>query len=233
MNAKYRNDVISRIFRMGHKLGHSSLYCELEGFDPPGVTWQKRKALRKKLVHSLHRALLTQKVSASDGPPAPEGEWKQLMVPGDRPQHSLATISMAHCSVMGGFVFSFDKSRSIGFDMELAERVNDKVIGRIATQEEREQAPDRAFLWTAKEASFKCLKWDKGVILPGQCRIFDWTEFGDEAWLFSFSSSKIRGRGGAFQMAGLAFAYAQVEGPAHPAHQKQPTQVTRDLFQKG
>ena len=259
MRKKHRNNITSLIYKISHKLGHPSLYCELEYFDPVGVTWQKRKALRARLAHSLQKALLKPK-AASRSALAPssekskgnifhsskEREWQSLTIPGGCPVHSLASISIAHCPVMGGFVFSLDKNLSIGLDIELVNRVSHKVVRRIADEKEQKQAPDRVFLWTAKEASFKCLTWDKGVILPSHCRIFDWVKF-NKAWLFSFSFSRklnmrnkenkgsslgsaakkhcnnasgIRGFGGAFQIAGLAFAYAQVDWRSQPAHQK-------------
>ena len=136
-------------------------------------------------------------------------QWNELLKPGARPVHSQAVMSIAHCPFMGGFVFSFNTDISLGLDIEIADRVSDKVIHRIATAEEVQQAPSKALLWTAKEASFKCLGVDKTSILPIYCDIYDWIGW-ESAYLFSFSYKGQKGRGGGFRVEQLAFAYAQL-----------------------
>ena len=256
MRPKYRESIPSQIFQIGHKLGHPSLYCEIRHFACHVVTWEKRKALRKKLVQSLKRitklnqkpwnklpakrvagcrsvlsAVALNQVSATrqwNKLPAKRvagcrsvlsavalnqvsatRQWNELLKPGARPVHSQAVMSIAHCPFMGGFVFSFNTDISLGLDIEIADRVSDKVIHRIATAEEVQQAPSKALLWTAKEASFKCLGVDKTSILPIYCDIYDWIGW-KSAYLFSFSYKGQKGRGGGFRVDQLAFAYAQL-----------------------
>ena len=211
MRPKYRDYIPTHIFRIGHKLGNHSLYCEIKHFASHRVTWTKRKALRKQLVQSLQRIAMLKELCAQSWDHAGqiEKEWDNLLVPGGRPFHCWSTISISHCPFMGGFVFSFNTQFSLGFDIEIADRVNGKIINRIAQTEEIKQAPDKALLWTAKEASFKCLGVDKGPLVLNHCFISDWIKF-DPAYLFSFSYKNQKGRGGAFRVAELAFAYAQL-----------------------
>ena len=207
MNTHIKNHIILNIFKIGHKLGHHSLYCEMKPFRSHKVTWAKRKALRKELVQGLKR------MSHSHWTPSKrvETKWDKLLVPGNRPVHSQAKMSIAHCPMMGGFVFSDNTHFSLGLDIEIAHRVNNKIISRIAKEVEIKQAPDKALLWTAKEASFKCLGIDKAPLMPHYCHIFDWIRF-DSAYIFSFSYKNKKGRGGAFRQGELAFSYAQIKG---------------------
>ena len=209
MKPRYREYITSHIFKIGHKLGNHSLYCEIRHFASHRVTWAKRKFLRKKLVQSLKRITMLKNYSTSswDKIRQIEKEWDKLLKPGSRPFHCLSPISIAHCPFMGGFIFSFNKDFLIGFDIEIAERIHNKLIRRVAKTEEIKQAPDIALLWTAKEASFKCLNLDTCSFALHHCRIFDWIKL-DSAYLFSWTYKNQKGQGGAFRVAELAFAYA-------------------------
>ena len=209
MKPRDREYITSHIFKIGHKLGNHSLYCEIRHFASPVVTWEKRKLLRKKLVQSLKKITMLKNYSANSWAKIHqiEKEWDKLLKPGSRPVHCLSPISIAHCPIMGGFIFSFNKDLLIGFDIEIAERIHDKLIRRVANTEEIKQAPDKALLWTAKEASFKCLNLKTGSFAFRHCQIFDWIKF-DSAYLFSWAYKNQKGQGGAFRVAELAFAYA-------------------------
>lgn len=72
------------------------------------------------------------------------------------PKSNIFSISVSHCSGLGGFAL-VPLPHSIGFDIEVADRVKDAIATRISTPEERTEAPAPSLLWAAKEAAYKSL----------------------------------------------------------------------------
>lgn len=72
------------------------------------------------------------------------------------PRSKSYSISISHCSGLGGFA-CVPLPHSIGFDVEVTDRVKDAIAARISTPEEKSMAPTPALLWAAKEAAFKSL----------------------------------------------------------------------------
>lgn len=80
-------------------------------------------------------------------------------------------LSISHCEELGGWLHG---SRPLGFDIEKAERVKDKVVARIASAEEISLAPSAAELWAAKESVFKALAHATQPTVVSQFEIVGW-----------------------------------------------------------
>jgi phosphopantetheinyl transferase (holo-ACP synthase) len=64
-------------------------------------------------------------------------------------------VSISHGQDLGGFVIS---KKPVGFDLELKDRIHEKIVRRISLEREVAEAPSLAHLWAAKEATFKALR---------------------------------------------------------------------------
>lgn len=67
-------------------------------------------------------------------------------------------ISISHCQLLGGFVFSQFKN---GFDVEETARISVDILKRTSSEAERDECSNAKvpieFLWVAKESGFKAL----------------------------------------------------------------------------
>ena len=187
-----------------------SIHCHFTAFNSKRVTWQKRLNLRKTLVQKLKQHY-TSTANRKTGN-IPVDLWENLLKPTKSLKNPLAAISISHCPALGGFIFSFDKRLSLGLDVELADRLTDKLLSRISTEEELKSAPGAAFLWVAKEAGFKCAcSFKKTTKLLSQCVVSYWKQIGSENYSFHFQikdSKYIKGRGFVFSSEGAVLAAA-------------------------
>lgn len=103
-------------------------------------------------------------------------DWNQILKPELKSHCPFASISISYFKDWGAFLFVFDQKLSIGFDVEEKKRITKKLVSRIASKEEVEQSPFPSLLWTAKEASFKCLSKNPAVSLLSDCFISHWRE---------------------------------------------------------
>jgi phosphopantetheinyl transferase (holo-ACP synthase) len=71
------------------------------------------------------------------------------------PSFKKVHVSISHGQDLGGFVIS---KKPVGFDLELKDRVIEKIVRRISVDAEVAQAPSFAHLWAAKEAAYKALR---------------------------------------------------------------------------
>ena len=211
MNDLSIHEIEAQFKKISQQLDESSLYFRCKAFGPEGPTWNARKKLRKLLVKELKISYSTLKKTL------PEDFFRKhcekLLTPGTRPNCSFAAISVSHCPVLGGFVFSFNREISLGLDMEQSHRVNEQLIGRLSKAEELRQAPDHSLLWAAKEAAFKCMIPD---MTPGQnpllkhVFISEWTQTVPNSYHFCFQikNQSTKGRGVAFLIKDLALSCA-------------------------
>ncbi len=102
------------------------------------------------------------------------------------------SVSISHCTGAGGWVAVPAPSR-IGLDLEMRDRIQQKLIDRIAQPRELEGIPDASFLWCAKEAYFKALTKNQPVAIT-QLYIDSWRPAGDRAFTF-IGSGENRGNG--------------------------------------
>ncbi|MCY4513325.1 MAG: hypothetical protein OXB86_06525, partial [Bdellovibrionales bacterium] len=192
---------------ISQELKESSLHFRFKIFGPEGPSWEARKELRKSLVTELETSYSSLKKTL------PEDFFgkhcENLLTPGARPDCSFAAISVSHCPVLGGFIFSFNQKISLGLDMEQSHRVNEQLIGRLSKTEELQKAPDPSLLWAAKEAAFKCMTPEQNLLLK-HILIFKWIKIKPDHYHFYFQveGQDIKGRGAAFLVDTLALGFA-------------------------
>lgn len=169
--------------------------------------------LRKTLVEKLdsERELLSQKKESPGNKTC-----LSLSKPGSSLRNPIAAISISHCPVFGGFVFSFDKGASLGFDVEIKKRVSAKALSRISTKKELAAAPSPpAALWTAKEAAFKCAgAIDRKLKFLNECGISNWNQKKSKIYCFSFETNQsvqTKGQGFVWLFKGKALALAAIK----------------------
>ena len=166
-----------------------------------------RQELRKRLVKELKTSYSSLKKTVPDDFFGKRCE--KLLTPGTRPDCSFAAISVSHCPVLGGFVFSFNSEVALGLDMEQSHRVNEQLIGRLSNTEELRKAPDPSLLWAAKEAAFKCLILEQNRLIK-HISITEWEQTASSSYHFRFQVEKqnTKGRGAAFLVDNLALGFA-------------------------
>lgn len=147
--------------------------------------------LSKSVIESLHKNLpgsdLQVYSDASWGSDNPE--HRSLI------QHSLNDlklskdqhISISHCHGVGIFVVS---RTPIGIDVEVKERVTEKVVARISTADELKEAPSFSSLWCAKEAAFKALKTFQQPSVVSAITIGDWQKIDSQVETFKLLNAK-------------------------------------------
>ena len=191
---------------LSKKLFGDYLYCHFIEFGNLGPTLERRIELRKSLVERL-------KISFGHF----KKDWeKLLLIPGEPPIIPDISISISHCPLMGGFVFSFDKKTSIGFDIEISDRV-DRAIEYLSTYKEIKEAPEKSLLWVAKESVFKCIPLKEEKHFLRDSLIFNWNEIDGGGYKFKFyvEKKKIMGKGLAFLVGKLGVGYAQTRACPH------------------
>lgn len=90
----------------------------------------------------------------------PQADSQQLLNLQNPPSRPLGTsdspsFSVSHTIGLGGYAAS--AHGSVGFDIELVNRVTAKIAARVSIGEELALAPNPSVLWVAKEATFKSL----------------------------------------------------------------------------
>lgn len=129
-----------------------------------------------------HRAAIRARIESQLPSLSPE-EKKRLADLKWTPRLTHWSVSISHGRTLGGWV-ARRRPGSIGFDVEVKERIEPRLISRIATPEEIALAPEPAFLWCAKESYFKCLEADQPVTMSS-LKISNWHRGEDGAWHFS------------------------------------------------
>lgn len=94
---------------------------------------------------------------------------KNLLDIHQRPTCKDVFISISHCPQHTLLAWG---PRTLGCDIELSSRINKKMIGRISTPQELEEAPELSHLWTAKEAAFKAIS--SSIKLLSSVEIIEW-----------------------------------------------------------
>ena len=151
----------------------------------------------------------------------------QLLEIGSRPDQTFLALSISHCKNLAGFVLNHSKEinpvnivqktaqlnskkLSIGLDIEKTNRVSNQTISRVSLLKERNSSPSPSLLWTAKEATFKCLSQNQKSLLLSNCFISNWekTHF-KKTYLFKAEGKKEQAVGIAFFIDDLTLAYAE------------------------
>ena len=228
MSAEHINSIVKIFYQMGQSMHHPLFYCELHPFKNK-VSWEDRCYLRKRLVITLKSYYKKYKnqLFKNQTSKVCYKKWDRLLSPASSLQNSIAAVSVSHCPLLGGFVFSLNSNISIGLDMEIAARVSRKLVQRVSHLEEITKAPDNALLWTAKEAACKCISLNQRTVLLKDCVISHWMKVDKIIHHFAFKGianafqeenksfcqlhrQSIYGIGRAFHFGPFAFSYAQL-----------------------
>lgn len=197
MNLKFSEEVKSQFGKITGKFTGKQIHCRFMTFGSSGPTWKKRVEMRNLLVKTLKGSLKN----------FPEDYGKKLLTPGIPPRIPGISISISHCPVFGGFVFSPGKDISLGLDIEKADRVSFRSVKYVSGFREIEETPEPSFLWVAKEAAFKSvpLKW--GIFFLKDFFIFNWKRVKTDAHSFTFllKKKRIQGEGVVFTNNHLIF----------------------------
>ncbi|MFV8257124.1 4'-phosphopantetheinyl transferase superfamily protein [Bdellovibrio bacteriovorus] len=93
--------------------------------------------------------------------------------------------STSHTEGLGVIMLS---ASPIGVDVEVTERVTDKTVSRVSSQEELTEAPSAAALWCAKEACFKALRsYDQPSVIS-KISIGSWENIDSQTETFRLSN---------------------------------------------
>ena len=197
----------SKTKKLLETFGRKNVHFHFTVFSNQKAGTAERRELRQQLIQKIknHKDFESHKK---------DFDWNNLLITGKKPDSPVASISISHCRNLGVFLFTFDKNLSIGFDMEQKKRITEKIVKRVSSNEEWEKAPTPALLWTAKEASFKCLSSNKTPLLLSDCRIYSWKKDPTQKiYFFHCHLEKIEKK--AFGSAGfsedLALAYAEIK----------------------
>jgi phosphopantetheinyl transferase (holo-ACP synthase) len=122
-------------------------------------------------------------------------------------------ISVSHCHTQGGFVLA-RKPASIGWDIEEASRVKEKVIHRVIEHSKSDAPPSNGALWTAVEASFKAFSPLENLTHFTQIRVSNWETLTPNVHRFSSyfteNESGYRGRGLVVSFQDLVYSFTGI-----------------------
>ncbi len=90
-------------------------------------------------------------------------------------------LSISHCHDLGAIACA---NQPIGIDIEQTNRIQEKIVARMSTASELQNAPNPAHLWTAKEACFKALLSFQQPQVMSQIEITGWTEISRKLTTF-------------------------------------------------
>ncbi len=200
LNFPEPREIQSQFERMTKEITRVRLHCHFMTFGATGPTWEKRLELRSLLVKDLENSFEN----------FPEDYKKKLLTPGSSPHLPGVSISISHCPLFGGFVFSSDKGLSLGLDIEEADRVSLRSVKYVSSLEEIGESPEVSFLWVAKEAAFKSVPSEGQQYFLRDLLISDWWKTEMEGYGFGFFLKKknIKGKGIIFRNDHLVFGFA-------------------------
>ena len=188
--------------------GQKKAILYFENFSKGKIGIEERNNLRQKLIKYIEAQ---KQVTFSKR----HFYRNSLLQLGTKPKCPFASLSISHCPYLGAFVIVFDTKISIGLDMENIQRITKKCLYRIALKEEIVQSPSLALLWTAKEASFKCVSDQSQNLRLRECLISDWEKLhGKDIYFFKCHVKKLHlepSLGVARFIDGFALAYAEWE----------------------
>ena len=157
---------------------------------------------------SEHRSLLREKLIEHFNPPLSESECKKIKDLSLLPEIKNHSVSLSH-SPLASAIAWVKNPYKIGVDVEPQLRVRDPIILRIATAEEIKKCPYPHALFTAKEASWKCLNSYDSIPTISQIETSHWVEFIENWYSFevSHNGKHFPGKGFFTDLAGLYLSF--------------------------
>jgi hypothetical protein len=134
------------------------------------------------------RKNLAQKLKELGDTSTPYSQIMSLEFP---PTSNICKISIAHTHILGGYVLS-KNAKSIGLDLEEADRVGTEVLARVSKDN---TAPTPTHGWCALEASFKAFSHHTGLKVLSQISVSNWELRKEEVWTFTAHSISIANSG--------------------------------------
>ena len=200
LNLPEPEEVQAQFEKITKEMTKTPIHSRFMVFDSSGPTWERRLEMRSLLVKYLENSFEN----------FPEDYKKKLLIPGNPPRGPGVSISVSHCPVFGGFIFSNDKNISLGLDIEKADRVNLRSVEYVSSLEEIKASPGISFLWVAKEAAFKCVPPGGQKHFLRNLFIFGWKEIkrGVHGFGFLLKKKHIEGEGVIFMKNHLIFGCA-------------------------
>ena len=231
MNMKNLKFIHSKTKELLKYVGRTKVHTGFVLFPNEKIGIQERKKLRQKLIEQIKKhkdftPILSENFSSYRREKTeklqPDGyknhkknfDGNNLLKLEQKPNCPYASISLSHCNHLGAFLFVFDKTLSIGLDIEWAQRVTNRLVDRISSKEEVQQTPQPSLLWTAKEASLKCFSNEKTSLFLKDCLISNWKkEVSQDIYFFDAYSKKTneKSKGAARIINGLTLAYAEMQ----------------------
>jgi 4'-phosphopantetheinyl transferase EntD len=150
----------------------------------------------------LIRADIIANLKSFDLPKADLDQIENLKTP---PRPANWSLSVSHTLDLGGWLAT-PRPLSVGFDIEDTRRLQSRLIERICTAEEVAAAPDPLLLWSAKEASYKCLETGQPQVIT-DLTLRSWKADGP-GFGFEAAYATCRIDGFAIRREDLSFAYA-------------------------
>lgn len=100
------------------------------------------------------------------------------------------SVSISHARFFGGWL-AVPRPHRVGFDVEVSERIQPRIIERVCSRQEVAECPNPAFLWCAKESYYKCMEHDQPETIS-QLTVSNWKAMAPG--IFTFQPEKnIRG----------------------------------------
>lgn len=119
------------------------------------------------------RSSLQQILTAEYSQQVKESELQNLADLSKLPLFKNLYVSISHGPDLGGFAIC---KKPVGFDLELKERLQEKILRRVCSDKERTEAPSLAQLWAAKEAAFKALQTYQQAEVISELEIGRWQQ---------------------------------------------------------
>jgi hypothetical protein len=130
-------------------------------------------------------------------------EYKKLLDLEIVPRPANHSVSVSHCSKLGGYILARSPV-GVGFDLEELNRINLKAIARVSTPEETSLVEGSQLLWPVKEALYKSTPSEKQTVLSDLSPLTKWSST-DDGLIFFESLTAV---GVAAANGGIAFAIA-------------------------
>ncbi len=106
------------------------------------------------------------------------------------PKLAKIALSISHSGRFGVFAYSAE-APDLGIDIESVDRINLRIVDRVSSSDEVSLSPGLAYLWAAKESSFKALFSDPPQTIS-EIRVEGWQRQDRDLHAFTAKSSHSR-----------------------------------------
>lgn len=126
------------------------------------------------------------------------------------PEIQTGSASISHCPVAGGY-WLIQGTGTVGFDLELTDRIQSSIVQRVSQASELSLSPKRELLWPAKEATYKSLRRSQQPATISCIHVSNWDKLNaGNTWTFKANEKNrgpISGKGLIIQLPRLLFGF--------------------------